>query len=101
MNKFTPGPWLRDGRTIYALNERGVNRFYASVQDSHAPAYELNANAALMQSAPDLLEALEAAMAFIDCHAADPDITSEMCEKYAVLRAANPEATIAKARGQS
>lgn len=55
----------------------------------------------LLASAPDLLEALEAAMAFIDCHAADPDLTAEMCEKYAALRAANPEAAIAKARGEA
>jgi hypothetical protein len=59
MTGYTKGPWLLDGRTIYALNDEGVNRFYASVQDAHAPAYELNANARLIASAPDLLEALE------------------------------------------
>lgn len=57
--KHTPGPWLLEDRTVYALNERGQNRFSASVQDAHAPAYELIANARLMSAAPDLLDALE------------------------------------------
>ena len=56
----TPGPWLRDGRMVYALNEDGFNRFSAGVQDPHTPEAELIAVATLMQSAPDLLEALEA-----------------------------------------
>ena len=55
---FTPGPWRLSGRTIYALNDEGFNRFSALVQDAHAPAYELNANARLIASAPTLLEAL-------------------------------------------
>ena len=33
-------------------------------------------------------EAFEAAKAFIDSHAADPDITSEMVEKYAAYQEA-------------
>ena len=56
----TLGPWLRDGRMVYALNEDGFNRFGASVQDPHTPEAELIAVATLMQAAPDLLEALEA-----------------------------------------
>lgn len=59
----TPRPWLRDGRMVYALNEDGFNRFGASVQDPHTPEAELIAVAMLMQSAPDLLEALEAMVA--------------------------------------
>lgn len=49
----------------------------------------------------DLLEALKAAMAFIKSHAADPDITSEMCARYAELTDLNPEAIIARAEAQS
>lgn len=59
MNNFTPGPWIRDGRTVYALNAKNFNRFYFSVMDSHTPESELLAVAALAQAAPDLLEALE------------------------------------------
>ena len=36
----------------------------------------------------DTIKALEAAIAFIDSHAGDPDITSEMVETYAKYRAA-------------
>lgn len=59
--QHTPGPWFLAGRTVYALNEEGFNRFSALVQDAHAPAYELNANASLIAAAPELLEACEAA----------------------------------------
>ena len=55
----TPGEWLKVGTTVYALNERGVNRFFCSVQDAHTPAAELEANARLIAAAPDLLEALK------------------------------------------
>jgi len=33
-----------------------------------------------------LREAFYAAKAFIDCHAADPDLTSEMCKNYATYQ---------------
>ena len=59
MGKHTPGPWLLSGRTVYALNDKGTNRFSALVQDAHAPAYELNANARLIAAAPELLEFAE------------------------------------------
>ena len=59
MSAHTPGPWLQDGRLVYALNDRGVNWFSASVQDAHTPESELIAVAQLMKAAPDLLAALE------------------------------------------
>lgn len=45
MIEHTKGPWLRDGKTVYVLNEHGFNRFCAQVQDAHTPAEELEANA--------------------------------------------------------
>jgi len=56
----TPGPWLRSGNTVYALNPDGFNRFCAQVQDAHTPNHELEANARLMAAAPKLLSALVA-----------------------------------------
>lgn len=56
---FTPGPWLLSGRTVYALNDEGFNRFSALVQDAHTPWDELEANARLIAAAPDLLAALD------------------------------------------
>ena len=62
--KHTPGPWLIDGRTVYALQHGGwrkgkevlVNRFSAHVQRvPDCPEGEAEANARLIASAPDLL----------------------------------------------
>lgn len=63
----TPGPWFSTDRTIYALMhdgwtrgvERQKNRFYAAVQyDKECSEEEAVANARLIASAPDLIEAL-------------------------------------------
>jgi hypothetical protein len=45
-----------------------------------------------------LLEALEAAIKFIDSHVADPDITQEMRENYAALQRTKPYDAIAAAQ---
>ena len=63
----TPGPWKVDGSFVYALepakwlgNSTFQNRFWASVQaPSSTPSDEIYANAHLIASAPDLLDALE------------------------------------------
>ena len=66
--KFTPGPYLRTGTTIYALQHAGwrkgeeqfCNRTYANVQRGPGCSLEeAEAVAALFQAAPDLLEALQ------------------------------------------
>ena len=62
MTKHTPRPWLVEGRTVYALNDDGYNRFSALVQDAHTPGDELEANARLMAAAPELLKACEEAL---------------------------------------
>lgn len=57
--KHLEGPWLRDGRTVYALTPDGTrNRFCAGVQDAHTSEAELLDIARLMQAAPALLAAL-------------------------------------------
>jgi len=63
--QYTPGPWLRAGTTVYALNDRGFNRMCASVQDAHTAQAELEATAQLMAVAPDLLAALIEAEQFV------------------------------------
>lgn len=65
--KHTPGPWLIEESTVYALNERRlpVNRFHASVDagfdncDQRISRAEVNANVKLIAAAPDLLAALQ------------------------------------------
>jgi hypothetical protein len=63
----TPGPWLCDRQTVYALNDEGQNRFVAGIQGGftsitprvRTEAGELDANARLIAAAPDLLAALK------------------------------------------
>lgn len=89
--KGTPGPWLRSLRTVYALNEWGVNQFSALIQDAHTPDYELKANAQLIAAAPDLLEALEQFVAWVDAP----------CESaFSYSQLASARAAIAKALGE-
>jgi hypothetical protein len=67
-NKHTPGPFLVEGTTVYALEfdswrggkELMRNRIYANVQGYRdTPKEELEAVATLFAAAPELLEALE------------------------------------------
>ena len=63
--KWTPGPYERDERTVYALQPSGdrrvpmVNRWSAHVQAAPGtPDAELEAVATLFQAAPAMAEAL-------------------------------------------
>jgi len=65
--KFTKGPYLRAGTTVYALQHAGwrkgeeqfCNRIYANVQRGPGCSMEeAEAVACLFQAAPELLEAL-------------------------------------------
>ena len=109
MSKHTPGPWqiydcefaVRVG--IEGGNKTSVITLGAKGDDSGVwgeTTEQAEANARLIASAPELLEALKAAMAFIDSHVADPDITTEMAQRYAELINLNPHEIIAKAEGK-
>lgn len=60
----TKGPWIVDKKTVYSLNEDGVNRFHlyvdAGFDDNHnrTTNEEIESNAKLISAAPYLLEAL-------------------------------------------
>lgn len=68
MTGHTPGPWIKDGLTVYALMETGrfrngkpamTNRFTVNVQPAPAALLEgsmleAEANARLISAAPDL-----------------------------------------------
>ena len=99
--QHTPGPWLREGLTVYALHHykneyrKGlpvmVNRFYAHVDDclnQGGTEAEAEANARLIATAPKLLAVAEAALKWIDDH---PDEGA-----YQIARALDEAITEAK-----
>ncbi|MFD1693877.1 hypothetical protein ACFSHR_27185 [Azotobacter chroococcum] len=89
-HKHTPAPWLLEGRTVYALNADGFNRFCAQVQGAQTTPAELEANARLICAAPDLLQALEDCTALLSCYKEE----HEQCMRDA-------RAAIARATGQA
>lgn len=66
MSKHTQGPWMVEGRTVYALNDDGYNRFSALVQDARTPVDELEANANLIAEAPALLYSAQLALSIAE-----------------------------------
>jgi hypothetical protein len=84
----TPGPWLADGATVYALNEHGSNRMVTHVQGGWAYGSgfqrttqdELEANAAFIAKACNNYDALVKALSWF----ADPENwrEEELSERY-------------------
>lgn len=106
MNEVSQLPWRKEAVFAgYAINGYQIISADGEVvarTTAHDEATD-EANADLLLDAvnkpaesTEVLDALIAAMAFIESHAADPDITEEMCVKYAALMATNPKAIIAK-----
>lgn len=71
----TPGPWLRSGRTIYALMHAGwrkgaeqfKNRITITVQHNYeCSEAEAEACACLVEASPDLLESNKAMLAALE-----------------------------------
>lgn len=104
MNKHTPGPWLIQKSTVYALNDRRpqVNRFSASVDagfdncDKSISRKEVSANTLLIAAAPDLLEALESSVADL-FYQMEMRHGPEIASKYPSIVAGR--SAIAKAKG--
>ena len=104
-HKHTPGPWRVGTPGPNGCCTVGTERGLMTAMVAHSinepdQAEQAKADAALIAAAPELLAALTAAVAFIESHVADPDITSEMQSAYATYNAAQPEAVLAKARGE-
>ncbi len=63
---YTPTSWKMDGLTVFALNAGGYNRFVlhvdpGNIDSGERTSYEeLQANAKLIASAPEMHKALEA-----------------------------------------
>ncbi len=100
---WTPGPWMAEGRLVYALEEYGyrrgetqyANRFTAGVQGGlSCPAPELDANARFIAATPDLYEALEA-LANAAVRLSNDDVYHVVADEVEAARSA-----LAKARGE-
>lgn len=101
--KHTPGPWKIAGETadkqsfVYALNESGTNQFWFDIQpgrtddNQRTSDAELAANARLIAAAPELLEALCEATAWLHAHK-HTLCAQSICDQV--------DAAIAKATGQ-
>ena len=108
--KATPGEWIvvacTDGGTFRCINAgpRYVHRDKGIVLEANDGNFIALAGStdfpALLEHVKSLEAIVNAATAFIDSHVADPDITSEMQSAYATYNAAQPEAVLAKARGE-
>lgn len=104
----TPGPWLREGQTVYALMHAGwrkgveqlKNRFSTYVQaDRECPDEEHEANILLIAAAPEILEALqEAENALADYIPTVERTGASLNYGHSVLKKAS--AAIAKATGE-
>ena len=119
--KWTKGPWFIvtptqgfEVCTIHGVEQQptedGLGQTWVYIRPEslvrdgewHWPdEVECTANARLIASAPDLYAALDAAMAFIESHVADPDITDVMIRNYRTLQDLRPRDALTKARGQA
>lgn len=86
--KWTPGPWLADGASVY--EERDDFSVICNLWSSSLPQWE--ANARLIAAAPDLLDALERCLNFIANTESEMGVTLECGDKA--------RAAIAKAKGK-
>lgn len=96
--KFTPGPWsITAGRIatneISATSPRGKSKVIARCSASWSGQEIASANAALIAAAPDLHEALQGCLNFLE------NTESELGIKLPSADAAR--AALAKARGES
>jgi hypothetical protein len=98
-NKFTPGPWTIDNcqGIDHMITISANGKWIASVEhnDPIKPTDEDNANARLIISAPDLLQAAENLLASLDDTGESQDDEGNDYHDIAPLRAA-----IRKAKGE-
>lgn len=76
MKKHIPGPWIREGMTIYSLMHNGWrkgveqfrNRFRLHLDfDKECSEDEVEATTTLIEAAPDLLAAAKLVQEFFEC----------------------------------
>ena len=98
MAEYTPGPWYISSVSetqVFAVGERSICSAggYATNAPGENYASENRANAHLIASAPELLEALEACKHLVIVHTGPDDNIAQTAIKLA-------EKALAKAKGQ-
>lgn len=90
----TPGPWARDGVTVFADLGDGINAcdIAVMINDGVLPLAQKEANACLIAAAPDLLEACKLAKSTLNVNGHTEQ------ERAGAVRICN--AAIAKAEGR-
>jgi len=95
----TPGPWIPDDMGDDGCQIIGDNAAICSMHRWECAPFEQDANARLIASAPELLEALEAARPVVRNAANEPDASPWQREtRQAIL--CQLETAIANARGE-
>jgi hypothetical protein len=105
MSNHTKGEWFakRNGWSTVYIECRiggGLLQEVAACGPTANGSAEQEANASLIAAAPDLLRALEAAVAFIECSMKFPDGTDDSNDAYTAYLDTSPRKTIAKAKGE-
>jgi hypothetical protein len=68
MSAHTPGPWIRKGDWIHGTPESGASQGIAQILGNCGCTKTTEANARLIASAPDMLDALQSVCdAYGDC----------------------------------
>lgn len=82
---WTPGPWSTEKRLTTEITIRAADKTVIGGArcDSYLPAYEAEANATLIASAPALLEALKKCKAAVENGNLPPSARMELVRDYA------------------
>ena len=98
--KFTKGPW----EWVWLWADDGAK--YIDIENSNFEeiigqnGLYSEDDASLITAAPDLYEALKAALKYIEESPCDPDIYPEQFEAWDKLQELKPKDVLAKARGE-
>lgn len=90
--KFRKGEWRHDGTGWIVCGTKPI-----CVLDTRSDTF--NGDIALIAAAPKLYDSLRKAMAFIESHVGDPDMTEEMCVAFRELQESDPYKALKEARG--
>lgn len=107
MNAHTPGPWIADsvhwcktegGMVSFRIRGADKRGVCCATSSTKREALEMAANARLVATAPELLDALAAICAKYHCYVGDDADTGNATSLYTLIQ--NARTLIAKAEGK-